>query len=463
MPGAGLLCSSIWWNISILGVNVSFRTRGATKAGAWYIVGVFAVLLMMSYFDRFILALLANPISQDLGLTDRQMGLLIGFGFAALYALAGLPIAYYLDRGNRVLGVAVGVFVWSAGTIASAFADSYAQLLVLRAGVAIGEAVLTPAMVSLIADLFGPKARSGPTSIYIAIGTVMTGGAFIVGGFAVDVATGLQGVLTDWPVWRITLVLVGLPGILLAVLLLATVREPARRTAALGADTHASRDATSVVAHLRTHASFYVPFYLCIGFGISIGFAGFSWVPTILVRSYGFELANSGYAFGMVAVPSIIVGTLFWSWLAGRIGFATSGPLVTMLLGVAVTIVAAACALTWHSGTATIVGAAFMCGGSAGFTPLCALIVQHATPSAMHARLMAMALLAGSIIGSGVGPLAPPLLAGLWGDDPMALRHAVFAYALAVGVTLLAGLFVGMRGYQRLAQGHPATASERAV
>jgi MFS family permease len=122
----------------------------------------------------------------------------------------------------------------------------------------------------------------------------------------------------------------------------------------------------------------------------------------------------------MVAVPSIIVGTLFWSWLAGRIGFATSGPLVTMLLGVAVTIVAAACALTWHSGTATIVGAAFMCGGSAGFTPLCALIVQHATPSAMHARLMAMALLAGSDhrLGSRAARAATPR--GTLGRRPMA-------------------------------------------
>ncbi len=212
-------------------------TRGTTRAGAWYIVGVFAVLLMMSYFDRFILALLANPISQDLDVSDRQMGLLLGFGFAALYALAGLPIAYFLDRGNRVRGVAMGVFVWSVGTIASAFAESYSQLLVMRASVAIGEAVLTPAMVSLIADLFEPKARSGPTSIYIAIGTIMTGGAFVIGGLAVDVAGVIQGsLLPDWPVWRITLILVGLPGILLAILLLSTVREPARRRAAFDTD-----------------------------------------------------------------------------------------------------------------------------------------------------------------------------------------------------------------------------------
>jgi MFS family permease len=429
-------------------------TRGATTAGAWYIVGVFAALLAMSYFDRFILALLANPISQDLTLTDRQMGLLLGFGFALVYSIAGLPIAWYLDRGNRVRGVVVGALIWSVGTMASAFADTYAQLLVLRAGVAVGEAVLTPAMVSLIADLFEPGERARPTAIYLVIGTLMSGGAFIAGGFAVDLAELIHGVMTDWPVWRITLFMVGVPGIFLALLLFTTVREPGRRpaVAAMVDDPH-PWDTATFTSHLRGHADFYLPFYICVGFGVSLGFAGFSWVPTILVRAYGFEVADSGYTFGMAAVPAIAAGTLFWSWLAGRIG-----PLFTMLLGVAVTLAAGLGALAWDGSTSTVVAAALICGGAGCFTPVCALIVQHVTPPQLHARLMAMALLAASLFGSGLGPLAPPLIAGFWGDDPMALRHAVFAYALGVGAVLLAGLLVGLRGYERLVQGRPGIA-----
>ncbi len=427
-------------------------TRGATTTGAWYIVGVFAALLAMSYFDRFILALLANPISQDLGLTDPEMGLLLGFGFAMVYSLAGLPIAWYLDRGNRVRGVVVGALVWSVGTISSAFADSYGQLLVLRAGVAVGEAVLTPAMVSLIANLFEPGERGRPTAIYLVIGTLMSGGAFVAGGIAVDVAGLIHGVMTDWPVWRITLFMVGLPGIFLALLLLTTVREPSRRPAAVARlDDPDPWDTATFTSHLRGHADFYLPFFLCIGFGVSLGFAGFSWVPTILVRAYGFEVAESGYTFGLAAIPAIAAGTLFWSWLAGRIG-----PLKTMLLGVAVVLAAGLGALALEGSTALVAAAALICGGSAGFTPICAIIVQHATPSKMHARLMAMALLAASLIGSGVGPLAPPLIAEFWGHDPMALRHAVVAYALGVGAALFVGLFFGMRGYARLVQGRPA-------
>jgi Na+/melibiose symporter-like transporter len=288
--------------------------------------------------------------------------------------------------------------------------------------------------------------------MYLAIGTVMTGGAFVAGGFAVELAQLIQPLLQDWPVWRITLVLVGLPGILLAVLLVATVSEPVRRGAAGGSGGAGSPDVTSVLAHLRAHARFYVPFYLSVGFGVSIGFSAFSWVPTILTRSYGFGLAESGYTFGMVAIPAIVIGTLFWSWLSGRIG-----PLSTMLLGVAVTLAAGLAALVWDGSTATIAAAAMLSGGSGCFTPVCALIVQHATPAQMHARLMAMALLASSIIGAGVGPLAPPLLAGFWGTDPLALRHAVFAYALVVGAVLIVGLFFGLRGYERLVQSHAAT------
>lgn len=434
-------------------------TSGETRGGAWYIVGVFGALLAIAYFDRFILALLVDPISQELGLSDGQMGLLLGFGFAVLYSFAGLPIAWYLDRGNRVRGVVLGVVVWSASTVASAFADSFAELLLFRAGVAIGEAVLTPALVSLVADLFEPRDRGRPTAIYLAIGTIMTGGAFVGGGFAVEVARQIQGVVTDLSVWRITLILVGLPGFLFALLLYATVDEPERRRVKESRDGRIPRDAVPIVAHMRAHLSFYLPFYLAYGLGVSVGFSAFSWVPTILARSHGFELADSGYTFGIVAIPAIVAGTLFWSWLAGRLGFRSSGPVVTLMIGVAVAIAAGMTALLWNDSAATIVGAALLCGGSACFTPVCALIVQEATPPEIHARLMAVALLSASIIGAGVGPLAPPLLADLWGNgDPTFLRQATFGYALVAGIALFALLFVVARGYLQLVRHSPEEA-----
>ncbi len=432
---------------------MTFATRGATGKGAWYIIGIFTALVGMSYFDRFILALLAAPITQEFDLSDQQMGLLLGFGFALVYSLAGLPIGYYLDRKNRIYGVVAGVFVWSLATVASGFAESYGQLLLLRAGVAVGEAVLTPAMVSLIADLFDPAKRGKPTAVYLAAGTIMSGGAFVVGGAAIDLAGLVHGLRPDWAVWRITLVIVGLPGLVLGLLTLATVREPGRREVRVPPGASASGVAGgSLVAHLRGHSDFYLPLYVCVGLGVSVGMAIFAWMPTILARSYGLQLAESGYRFGAAAIPAVVIGTVFWTWVVGRVGIGSGGPIVAMLGGVVVMLLGALLAVSAQGSTVVIVAAALMAAGAGCFTPVCALIVQQMTPSQMHARLMAIALFAANIVGAGGGPLAPSLLTGFWPGDAGALERALIAYALAISLLLLGGLLLCRRGYRRLAQ-----------
>jgi MFS family permease len=429
--------------------------RKASQGSGWYIVAVFSALLGMAYFDRYILALLATPISQEFAVSDKQMGLLFGFGFALVYSVAGLPIAYCLDRGNRVRAVVVGVLVWSIATTGCAFAQSYGQLMALRGGVAIGEAVLTPAMVSLIADLFDPPGRARATGTFIAIGSVMSGGAFLVGGFAIKLAELIHGTNAQWPVWRLVFPIVAFPGILLALLLLVTVREPARRPAVQPSDATATADATSLLIHLREHVAFYVPLYLCVGVAITASMGAFAWVPTILTRSYGFDLARSGSTFGAVATPAIVSSTFLWSWLAGRIGFSSAGLIRVMWLASAVMLSGALVALAWNGSTGLILGASLIAGGATCFVPVCALIVQHATPPPMHARLMAIALLAANIVGAGLGPLAPPLLSAIWTDAQLALKNALVAYTIAVGLILIGGLAVCRRGYDTLVQGGP--------
>lgn len=353
-------------------------SSGERSGRAWYIVGTFAMLLGIAHFDRFILSLLATPITQEFGLSDHEMGLLLGFGFSIVYSIAGLPIAYYLDRGNRIYGVAAGVLVWSTATIGSGFVDTYGQLLVLRAGVAVGEAVLTPAMISLIADVFEPRDRARPTGIYLASGTIMSGGAFIAGGLMVESAEWIHVHVTDLAPWRITLVLVGLPGLLMVFPMLATIRDPGRRSAQKEA-AH-SGDASSLVQHLRDHPAFYVPLYIVIGLGVSIGMAIFAWMPTVLMRSHSFDLGASGYWFGIAVTPGIVLGTLFWTWLIGRLGCGTSAPIVALLAAVALIGAGSLANLGVGSSHVTIAACALMSVGTASFTPISALIVQQVTP-----------------------------------------------------------------------------------
>ena len=125
-----------------------------SRRRAWYTVTLLGLLYIISWIDRNILALLAQPVSQALGLDDRRMALLLGLGFALLYAVGGLLLGHFVDTRSRRVVVTVGIVTWSVATILSAFATSFGMMLVLRCGVAIGEAVLMPAAISLIGDLF---------------------------------------------------------------------------------------------------------------------------------------------------------------------------------------------------------------------------------------------------------------------------------------------------------------------
>ncbi len=197
-------------------------------AKPWTVVGLLALLYAISWVDRMILALLIDPIQAYTAASDDQMASMFGGGFAIFYVAAGIPIAHMADRSNRARLIVYGVLLWSLTTIAAACARTFAALAVTRAGVAIGEAVLTPVAVSMIADLFPHGRHVLPSSVYTMVDAVMGSGSLIVGGAAV----GLAAVLTassGVPAWRLTFVIVALPGLLAAAAFAWLVREPMRR------------------------------------------------------------------------------------------------------------------------------------------------------------------------------------------------------------------------------------------
>jgi MFS family permease len=188
---------------------------------------------MLSFMDRQILSLLVGPIKRDLFISDTRVGLLQGLASALFYTLAGLPIGRLVDTRNRRNLVIAGVMVWSAFTCACSVARSYWSLFLVRIGVGVGEAALNPSAFSLIADYF-PRERLGTAMSVFYLGALIGSGlAFAVGGMIVEATTRIG--VVDLPVvgavasWRLTFLVVGVPGILFG-LLVATVREPARRS-----------------------------------------------------------------------------------------------------------------------------------------------------------------------------------------------------------------------------------------
>jgi MFS family permease len=196
------------------------------------VVVVLTAAYIVSFIDRQILALLVVPIQRDLGLSDTQMGLLLGPSFAVFFALFGIPIGRLADRGTRRNIVAVGIAAWCAMTALCGLARNCLQLLVARIGVGVGEATLGPCALSLISDYFPAERRARPLGFYamgVSVGSAL---ALLIGGKVVAwvfaAPSLLLPLLGELRAWQAVFLVVGAPGLLMSLLML-TVREPPRR------------------------------------------------------------------------------------------------------------------------------------------------------------------------------------------------------------------------------------------
>lgn len=413
----------------------------STAPRAWYVLSLFILLYAFSFVDRYIIALLAEPLSRDLNISDTQLGFLLGAGFAIVYSVAGLPIASWVDRGPRVKIIVGGAIVWSAMTVLAAFADDFRVFALCRIGLAIGEAALTPAVISIIADLFPREKRALPTSLYVSMGSLMVTGALVFGAIALDVAQWLEPML-DLAPWRIALILCGLPGILIALLLLLTVREPQRGlqvedrpAAALG-----GAGIRTLLDHLSTNRRFYLPFFAGDALAMTFAFAVATWMPTIVIRSFGLSASDTGYMLGAFGIPMTLLATFFWpaaiGWLTRRgrgspvllcliCGLALAAPLM-----VAMPLVPA----LW------MVLAIFAVGKIPMATPtiMPPLAIQGTSPVELRGRMIAVHLIMVNLVGFSLGPLLVPVIAGFWPGDPDALRWSLsFMAATAIPAAVI--------------------------
>ena len=199
----------------------------------WYVVLVCMLAYIFSFVDRQILALMIEPIKRDLGLSDTQFSLLHGLAFSLFYAFMGIPIALLADRYSRPRIIAIGVAFWSLATAVCGLSRNFAQMFLARIGVGVGEAALSPATYSMLSDMF-PRDRLGRAVGVYSIGSFIGGGlAFLIGGYVINllkrVDTVVLPLLGALRPWQVTFFVVGLPGLLVALLILLTVRDPGRR------------------------------------------------------------------------------------------------------------------------------------------------------------------------------------------------------------------------------------------
>lgn len=374
----------------------------------YYVVGVLMVAYMFSFIDRTLLSLVIDPVRQDLGLSETQISLLAGFAFAAFYTLLGLPFGRWVDtRGRRNL-IAIGIGLWSLATMACGLANSFWRLFAARMAVGVGEATLSPAAYSLIPDYFTPQRLGFAMGVY-SCGVTLGGGlAMLLGGVVVQWATTAQPVLPivgQTEAWKIPFLVVGLPGVLIALLVLLTVREPPRRLERGEATSTAPR-ISEVVGYLWAHRGVYVPLFAGFAGIVITGYAFNVWGPVFFMRVHGLQPAEVGllYALGFGVFGTL--GVLAGGAISDRVarGGKLDAPIRVSIISAAIQapLFIGAYLVPSRPAAQTLFVIALFFGSIYG--GLQAAAIQALTPNRMRGQVAALYLTIANMIGLGLAP-----------------------------------------------------------
>ncbi len=290
-----------------LAAGIAPPPSDSAAAHARTMLWILLIVYIFNFLDRQIVNILAEPVKADLGLTDTELGLLAGPAFAVFYALLGIPIARYADKDgtNRVRLIALALAIWSAMTAVCGLAQNFVQLLFARIGVGVGEAGCTPAAHSLISDSVAPERRSSAIAFYglgVPIGSLL---GLIIGGIVND----LYG-------WRIALMLVGAPGLALALVVLFVMREPRHSRTAEAAATAAAVTRLSTGEAMREIFASRAFIYILIASSV-VAFLGYGkalWTISFFIRSHGLSTTEAGLSMAVVLGLAGVFGT----WLGGK-------------------------------------------------------------------------------------------------------------------------------------------------
>jgi MFS family permease len=413
------------------------QTVGRVR-GAWWTVSLLSTLYVLSFVDRVILALLVTPLKADLNVSDVQLGLLFGPAFAIFYAVLGLPIARLADRGNRKRLIVCGVLTWAAATIASAYAGAFWVLVSFRIGLAVGEAALTPSAHSMIGDLFTPRRRGLAASLYSAAGMAGASGAYILGAAVVHEVGHLNasGIAPSFNTWRLVLVAVGVPSLLVGLVFAATTREPRRlRTTA------SAPGAREAFRYLARRRRLFGGLFLGAGLTQAIGYAYAAWGPEFIHRRFSWPIPQAGLAFGLAGLAAGFGGTLLMPIITQNLFRSGQSRAVALTSMAAVAVGGGLAALAPLQGDPMMflllfAGASFCLTGASN-NVLVALQVM--APERMRATFVALLLMCITLLGLGIGPSVTALISSRLdpGGGGLAVALALLSPLVAVPAFLL--------------------------
>ena len=423
---------------------------GAASPYAWYVLCVLIVAYTLAYVDRTVVTLMVAPIKRSLHLTDLEISLLHGLAFAVFYTLLGIPIARLADRHRRITIISTGIVIWSAMTALCGFARSFEQLFCARVGVGVGEAALSPAAYSMLADSFPPNRLARAISIYSGAIYVGAGIALIAGGALIasvsPITLPFVGALEPW---QTVFVVVGAPGILVGAWV-ATLREPSRHER--GDQVAVFPTLGEVVRFLRTHIATYGSFIVGTSIASLMWNGAMAWIPTYFIRVHGWTPTQVGFAFGTslmaCGTAGIVSGGLLCERLRARgrgdanLRVAALASALALVPGVAApfmtdAVVSLGCFCLF------MFAAAMPQGGNGA-------ALQEITPNRMRAQVTALYFFGLNMAGIGVGPTIVAAIGDRVFRDEASIGMAI-ATMIAVAAPLSAiVLIASCASYRRM-------------
>lgn len=423
------------------------------SVAAWWALILLTATYTFSFIDRQIINLLVDPIRTDLSLSDSQVSFLQGLAFVLPYVILSIPLGRIVDRANRIRVLVVGILFWTISCVSCGLAKNFSQLGVARMGVGAGEASVTPASWSLLADYFPEDKRALPVSIFLMGPYLGAGLSLILGAEVVGWASGLGTIELPFvgavAPWQLTFMLVALPGLMM-VLLLPLLREPPRTETLNATNTRLSW--VEVARYVWPRRGVFGAYLLGAPFIVLVLYALQAWVPSLLIRVHGLEIVEAGRYYGTIALVAgsagVLSGPVAARWLARHFDPATA-PLVTSIYSTCLLIpvligAGLAESLTWA--LVLITGASYLVTFPLA---LFATGLQNASPNEMRGLMAGCYVLSTNLIGLALGPTSVALASDYIFESTQAVGSSL---ALVGGVVLPMSVLLMWRGLAAIKQ-----------
>jgi len=429
------------------------------SARAWYSLGVMVALFFAANVDRTIISILIGPIKSDLGLDDFSVSLLMGAAFGVSYVACALPFGWAGDRFPRPVLLAIGICIWSIGCASGGFVMTFTGLFLARTMVGAGEACLTPIAHPLISDLFPRRKIPTAIAIYNFSGSVGGALAFVIGGFIADVALRMGGAslpfVGELRPWQLALILVGLPGLPLAIACLVTLPEPRNLASRAAGVLNVARMDPLPRQPLGEFVSRHRLLIVChfLGFGIAmlvtLGIA--AWLPQFMERSFKWSLTQIGTAMAVLVLGGGFIGQFMSVKAIERLTSAgyKDAALRAFIFALIGGVAASCVAFMANTPTISVVGILFSIIFLHPVTTYGSSALQLFVPSNLRGRLSGVFVTVIYLMGMGLGPSAIAFVTRFLLKDESQLDNSLLIVSVMGQILAIALLAIALAPMSR--------------